>query len=258
MLPVALRRPATLRAVPLLVDFANIELISSAISMGASDSLESEDFSLNVRTRVKICGITRPEDADAAEQAGADAIGLVFYAPSPRNVTVEQAARIARRVPAFVTVVGVFVDPSADFLAGVLERVPLDLLQFHGREPPRDCASAGRPYMKALRVGPEVDLAAEAARYPHSRAILVDSYVPGVVGGTGQIFPWERVRAVRDRPIVLAGGLALDNVAKAIRAVRPFGVDASSSVESSKGIKDADAIRELVRIVRAADATLQT
>ncbi|OEC33187.1 phosphoribosylanthranilate isomerase [Pseudomonas cuatrocienegasensis] len=202
--------------------------------------------------RSKICGITRIEDALAAAQAGADAIGLVFYAKSPRAVTVAQAQAIIAALPPFVTTVGLFVDATHRELSDILAAVPLDLLQFHGDETPETCARYARPYLKALRVKPGDDLAAAMARYADAAGILLDTYVEGVPGGTGEAFDWSLVPRDSARPIILAGGLDAANVAVAIAQVRPYGVDVSGGVELSKGIKDAEKIRAFVRAVRSA------
>lgn len=203
-----------------------------------------------MRVRSKICGITRVEDALAAVEAGADAIGLVFYAKSPRAVSVEQAAEIVQALPPFVTSVGLFVNMPREQLLAVLQQVPLDLLQFHGDESPAECEGYGRPYIKALRVRPGEDLAAAMAPYAGARGILLDTFVEGVPGGTGAAFDWSLVPQGVAKPIILAGGLEAHNVAAAIRQVRPYAVDVSGGVEASKGIKDAGKIRAFVKSVR--------
>lgn len=202
--------------------------------------------------RSKICGITRIEDALAAVEAGADAIGLVFYGKSPRAVSIEQAAAILQALPPFVTSVGLFVDMPRDELQQLLQRLPLDLLQFHGDESPADCEGHGRPYIKALRVRPGEDVAAAMAPYAGAQGVLLDTFVEGVPGGTGASFDWSLVPENVAKPIILAGGLDADNVATAIRQVRPYAVDVSGGVEASKGIKDAGKIRAFVRAVRDA------
>ncbi len=202
--------------------------------------------------RSKICGITRIEDALAAVAAGADAIGLVFYGKSPRAVGVEQAAAIVQALPPFVTTVGLFVDMPRDQLQQLLQRLPLDLLQFHGDESPADCEGHGRPYIKALRVRPGEDVAAAMAPYSGARGILLDTFVEGVPGGTGASFDWSLVPENAAKPIILAGGLDAGNVAAAIRQVRPYALDVSGGVEASKGIKDAGKIRAFVQAVRDA------
>ena len=202
--------------------------------------------------RSKICGITRIEDALAAVEAGADAIGLVFYGKSPRAVSIEQAAAILQALPPFVTSVGLFVDMPRDELQQLLQRLPLDLLQFHGDESPADCEGHGRPYIKALRIRPGEDVAAAMAPYAGAQGILLDTFVEGVPGGTGASFDWSLVPEDAAKPIILSGGLDSDNVATAIRQVRPHAVDVSGGVEASKGIKDAGKIRAFVRAVRDA------
>ncbi|WP_374439606.1 phosphoribosylanthranilate isomerase [Pseudomonas panipatensis] len=203
--------------------------------------------------RIKICGITRVEDALAAAEAGADAIGLVFYAKSPRAVSVQQARAIVAALPPFVTSVGLFVDASRCELGEILDAVPLDMLQFHGNETAEACSGYHRPYLKALRVKPGDDIAARAAEYPGAAGILLDTYVEGVPGGTGAAFDWSLIPHDLRRPLVLAGGLHAGNVRQAIRQVRPYAVDVSGGVEASKGIKDAEKIRAFIRQCRAAD-----
>jgi len=207
-----------------------------------------------MRTRVKICGITRSEDAAAAAALGADAIGLVFYDGSPRRVEIGRAAEIAADLPLFVQAVGLFVDAGAAEIAAVLGQVRVDILQFHGDEPPADCRRFGLPYIKAVRMRPGIDVRAEAERYHDARALLLDAYRPGVAGGTGMTFPWSEVPARPGVHILLAGGLTPDNVAQAIRAVRPYGVDVSGGVEAAKGIKDAARMAAFFEAVRRADA----
>ncbi|MFJ9992648.1 phosphoribosylanthranilate isomerase [Pseudomonas putida] len=204
----------------------------------------------NVRT--KICGITRIEDALAAVEAGADAIGFVFYAKSPRAVDVRQARAIIEQLPPFVTTVGLFVNASRCELNETLEVVPLDLLQFHGDETPADCEGYHRPWIKALRVRPGDDLEAACQQYAGARGILLDTYVAGVPGGTGEAFDWSLVPARLSKPIILAGGLSADNVGQAIAQVSPYAVDVSGGVEQAKGIKDAGKIEAFMRAVRAA------
>lgn len=204
-----------------------------------------------MRTRIKICGITRPEDAQAAVRLGADAIGLVFYSASPRAVTIEQAQAIVAALPPFVTTVGLFVDAPLEQVSTTLQGVPLGLLQFHGHETPDDCAAFGRPYIKAVRMRPEVDLAAEALRYSTAQGLLLDTYQPGTPGGTGTAFDWGRVPAGLAKPVILAGGLTPQNVATAVRSVRPYAVDVSGGVEQAKGIKDAEKIAAFIREVNS-------
>ena len=204
----------------------------------------------NVRS--KICGITRIEDALAAAEAGADAIGFVFYAKSPRAVDVRQARAIIAELPPFVTTVGLFVNASRCELNEILEVVALDLLQFHGDETPQDCEGYHRPWIKALRVRPGDDLEAACQLYAGSRGILLDTYVAGVPGGTGEAFDWSLVPAHLSKPIILAGGLSADNVGQAIAQVRPYAVDVSGGVEQAKGIKDAAKIEAFMQAVKQA------
>jgi phosphoribosylanthranilate isomerase len=193
-----------------------------------------------MRTRVKICGITRPEDGQYAAEVGADAIGLVFYASSPRAVNIETAQAICATLPPFVTKVGLFVNAKRDEIRRVLTEVPLDLLQFHGDEATADCEGFGRPYIKALRMAAGIDVLAELKAFPGAAGILLDSYQLGVPGGTGQTFEWSRVPAELAKAVILAGGLNPQNVAMAIEQVRPYAVDVSGGVEAVKGIKDRD------------------
>ncbi|MEH6566078.1 MAG: phosphoribosylanthranilate isomerase [Halopseudomonas sp.] len=200
--------------------------------------------------RIKICGITRVEDALAAAQAGADAIGLVFYSPSPRAVGPAQAAAIVAALPPFVTTVGLFVDAEPDYVREVLRQVPLDLLQFHGDEDAAYCDQFERPYLKAVRVRAGQDLAQVAAAWPKASGILLDSYKPGVPGGTGEVFDWALVPGKRPWNLVLAGGLSAANVALAINEVQPWAVDVSGGVESAKGIKDIEKINAFIQEVK--------
>lgn len=206
-----------------------------------------------MRTRVKICGITRPADAIDAVQAGVDAIGLVFYPPSPRYVETDQAKAIVAQLPAFVTSVALFVNAEADFIKHVVNSVGIDLIQFHGDECPDYCASHGRPWIKALRMKPDLDLQKKAGEYEQARGILLDAYRPGVPGGTGERFDWDRVPASLAPRTILAGGLAPGNVTEAIKLVRPFAVDVSGGVEKEKGIKDRDKMNQFLRGVRLAE-----
>ena len=200
--------------------------------------------------RVKICGITRVEDALAAAAAGADAIGLVFYAKSPRAVDIEQARAILAALPPFVTSVGLFVDAERSELERILASVPLDLLQFHGDESVQQCEAFGRPYIKALRVKAGDDIAAQVARYPSAQGILLDAYVEGVPGGTGEAFDWSLIPQTLSKPLILAGGLRPDNVAEAVSRVRPYAVDVSGGVEASKGVKDVEKVGAFIRAAR--------
>lgn len=196
--------------------------------------------------RVKICGITRSEDMHAACNAGADALGFVFYAKSPRNLEIAQAAELVRAMPPFVQSVGLFVNAEAEFVHSVLKAVPLDLLQFHGDESPEYCCQFGRPYLKAVRVRPGIDLLKYALDFADARALLLDAYVPGVPGGTGERFDWSLIPASLPKSIVLSGGLNPDNVAEAASAVSPWAVDVSSGVEAAPGIKDADKLTAFI------------
>lgn len=202
--------------------------------------------------RSKICGITRVEDALVAAEAGADAIGLVFYPKSPRAVSVQQARTIIAALPPFVTTVGLFVNASRCELGEILDAVPLDMLQFHGDERPADCEGYHRPYIKALRVKPGDDVAAQIEPYANASGILLDTFVAGVPGGTGLAFDWSLVPRHLDRPIILAGGLTPENVHSAIEQTQPYAVDVSGGVEARHGIKDADKIRAFMRAVKGA------
>ena len=204
-------------------------------------------------TRTKICGITRVEDALYAARAGADAIGLVFYVRSPRNVDMALAAEIAAALPPFVTRVALFVNPAAVEVETVLRQVRPDVLQFHGEEPPEFCRSFGAPYLKAARVRPGVDLLQFAASYADAQGLLLDAWSEGAHGGTGERFDWALIPPRLPRPVILAGGLTAANVGQAIRTVRPWAVDVSSGVEASKGIKDAARIAAFMKEVRIAD-----
>jgi phosphoribosylanthranilate isomerase len=205
------------------------------------------------RTRIKICGITRVDDALAAAAAGADAIGLVFYANSPRAVEIEQAAAICAALPPFITTVGLFVNASAETVNTVLRRVPLAALQFHGDETPAYCGQFARSYLKALRMQDDLDVMAAARDFSGASALLLDTYRAGVAGGTGEVFDWQRVPPQLAPRIVLAGGLNADNVARAVAQVRPYAVDVSGGVESAPGIKDVSRIHSFVAAVRRAD-----
>jgi phosphoribosylanthranilate isomerase len=207
-------------------------------------------------TRIKICGITREQDLQAAVLAGADALGFVFYAKSPRNIELSQAVELLRTLPPFVTSVGLFVDPSEEMVREILAQVPLDVLQFHGDETPEFCRQFGRPYLKAIRVKVGVDLVECAARYADAQGLLLDAYVEGVQGGTGESFDWKLIPKELASRVVLSGGLHPRNVAEAVRAVRPYAVDVSSGVEASKGIKDAAKIAAFIKEVKNVDIQL--
>ncbi len=208
---------------------------------------------MNPRTRVKICGITRPDDGIEAARLGVDAIGLVFYEKSPRNVTVEQAKTICDALPGFVTVVSLFLNAQKDQIEQVLDEVPIDLIQFHGTETAEFCGSFSRPYIKALGVAGAQNLEDQMQQYHHAKGVLLDSHATGEAGGTGETFDWESVPAGLTRSIILAGGLKPDNVAQAIEQVRPFGVDLSSGVETKPGIKDAALMAQLMKEVKRVD-----
>lgn len=197
------------------------------------------------RTRVKICGITRPQDVQAAVAAGADALGFVFAAGSPRVLTAELAAELARQVPAFVSRVGLFLDQDFAAVSRVLDRVPLSLLQFHGRERADFCRSFGRPYIKALGMASAPELDAAQREYRDAAALLLDSHRAGESGGTGRTFDWSGI-PVLGLPLVLAGGLTPENVREAVRRVRPWAVDVSSGVEDAPGVKNAERIRKFI------------
>lgn len=198
-------------------------------------------------TRVKICGITRLNDALDAAELGADAIGFVFYDKSPRNVDVAQAAAIVDALPPFLCTVGLFVNPSIIEVNAVLSQVKLDLLQFHGDEDDAFCAGFSRPYIKAIRMADDIDLAKEIEKFPRARGILLDAYDPQRYGGTGQTFEWSRVPGSLSKPIIVAGGLTSENVSSAIASMRPWAVDVSGGVEQSKGIKQRSLIEAFIR-----------
>lgn len=202
---------------------------------------------------VKICGVTRLPDALTAARFGAHAVGFVFYSGSPRNIAPEQAADIARRLPPFITTVGLFVDADEPAVTRVIKQVPLGLLQFHGDETPEFCSGFGIPYIKAVRVKPGIDLVQYARLYSAARGLLLDAYVETGRGGTGTIFDWGLIPHQLPLPLVLSGGLNAGNVAAAVRRVRPVAVDVSSGVESAPGIKDEHKIAAFIRSVRNAD-----
>jgi phosphoribosylanthranilate isomerase len=206
------------------------------------------------RTRVKICGITRVEDALNAVQAGADAIGLVFYAPSPRAVSILQAQAIVAAMPPFVSVVGLFVNATITEIQSILAKVRLDMIQFHGDETPQDCEQTctkiNLPYYKAIRVKPESNLLQYAIDFKAAKALLLDTYSEQVYGGTGHVFDWNLIPNNLPKPIILAGGLHASNVAVAINQVQPYAVDVSGGVELSKGVKDAEKIAAFMQVVK--------
>jgi phosphoribosylanthranilate isomerase len=200
-------------------------------------------------TRVKICGITRVEDALNAVNAGADAIGLVFYAPSPRAVTIAQAQAIVTALPPFVSVVGLFVNASQAEIESVLSQVRLDILQFHGDETPADCARIKMPYFKAIRVKSDTNLLQYCIDFKDAKALLLDAFSDAAYGGTGQQFDWNLIPKNLTKPVILAGGLTAENVAHAIQQVQPYAVDVSGGVESAKGIKDAAKIADFMQVI---------
>ncbi len=202
--------------------------------------------------RIKICGLTRASDLQYAVDAGVDALGLVFYPPSPRYVDLATAAHLASKVPPFVTIVGLFVDADPDQVRATLAAVPIHVLQLHGGEDDAYCRQFDRPYVKAARVRPGMDLLQYAASFPSAQAILLDAFVNGY-GGGGKVFDWSLVPASLGKPVILSGGLDSRNVGTAVRRVRPAAVDVSSGVEASKGIKDAAKVRAFVAAVRAAE-----
>jgi phosphoribosylanthranilate isomerase len=206
------------------------------------------------RTRIKICGLKDPAHAKVAAQAGADAIGLVFYPPSPRYVKAEEAAKVAAALPPFVQAVGLFVNEKESAIREILRRVPLDLLQFQGDEPPEFCAAFGKPFVRAVRMEEGVDLVEYAHRFSSARALLLDAHVAGEKGGTGATFDWARVPRDAPLPLILSGGLTAQNVGRAVREVRPWAVDVSSGVEASRGVKDPALIVEFIRSVQREDA----
>ena len=210
---------------------------------------------VHVRTRIKICGITREADLAAAVEAGADAVGFVFYPQSPRFVSAERAAELARRLPPFVTPVGLFVNAAEDEIKLACEAVPQLLLQFHGDESPARCDAARRPYIRAARMAPGFDLITFASHFASARALLLDAFVEGY-GGGGKVFDWSQIPSSVPHPVVLSGGLNPANVIDGIFQVRPWAVDVSSGVEVAKGIKDSDAIRRFCEAVREADARI--
>jgi phosphoribosylanthranilate isomerase len=204
-----------------------------------------------MRTRTKICGITRIEDALLATKHGADAIGLVFYPPSPRHVTIEQAVAITKTLPPFISVVALFVNPTETEVNKVLSQARVDLLQFHGDESEAECVKYGLPYLKAIRVKEGTNLLQYAQTYSSAKALLLDAYSDSAFGGTGQTFDWSLIPKSIPLPIILAGGLTTENVAGAIEQVHPYAVDVSGGVEQSKGIKDAARIAAFMAKIKA-------
>ncbi len=207
---------------------------------------------MNPRVRIKICGITNLEVAQAAVHAGADALGFVFYEKSPRYITLEQAHTIIQQLPPFVSKVGLFVNASAAEIRAVLDRVPIDILQFHGQESEADCQQWNKPYIKAMGVRSPEHLAAELCRYPSAAALLLDAYAEVLMGGTGQAFNWHWFPSGVRQPLILAGGLTPENVVEGILQTRPYAVDVSSGVESHRGVKDIARIQSFIKNVRTA------
>ncbi len=212
-----------------------------------------------MRTRAKICGITRPQDIQSAVDAGADAIGLVFFPPSPRHVTIEQAQQLTSIIPPYVQIVGLFVNASAEDIQQVLEQIPLDVLQLHGDESPEQCQSIAaqckRRWYKAIQVKPGLDVVAEIQRYQTvgASAILLDAWHPELKGGTGHSFDWSKFPKL-DIPLILAGGLTPENIEEAIHTTQAFAVDVSGGVESAKGIKDQQRIERFMQGVQRGSA----
>jgi phosphoribosylanthranilate isomerase len=201
---------------------------------------------MSIRTRVKVCGITRLQDVRAVSQAGADAIGLVFYPSSPRSVSVEQAVELVEAFPAFVTSTALFVNPSVDLVNQVIDQVKVDLLQFHGDESADFCRQFSRPYIKAIAMKASTDLTQLALEYHDAKGLLLDTYKPGVPGGTGEVFNWQWVPNDFCMPLILAGGLNAGNVADAIAKTRVWAVDVSGGVEADKGIKSAEKVQQFI------------
>lgn len=207
-----------------------------------------------MRTRIKICGITRPEDGLVAAQLGADAVGLVFYPSSPRAVSIEQAQAVVAALPPFVSVVGLFVDAEEAAIRDVLGAVSIDVLQFHGDECPAECGIYNRPYIKAVAMREGLNVAAYADTYPDAAGILLDTYHKDVKGGSGESFDWSRFPTDIKKPLILAGGLMPDNVVEAVARTHPYAVDVSSGVEVNKGIKDPEKMANFIRGVQRVDA----
>lgn len=205
-----------------------------------------------LKTRIKICGITHPDDALMALEAGAHALGLVFYPPSPRAVTLAQAKSVAEATGPFATLVGLFVNAADHDIEQVLDQAPLQLLQFHGDERAEQCERFGLPYIKAIRMRDDLDLPAVMAEHPKASGFLLDAYRKGVPGGTGERFDWRRVPRDAGRPIVLAGGLTPDNIATAVATTQPYAVDVSGGVERAPGRKDANKVNQFIQNIHNA------
>lgn len=208
---------------------------------------------MNLRTRVKICGITRIEDGIQAAQLGVDAIGLVFYAKSPRNIDTQLAQAICNALPGFVSTVALFLNPDKTLVQRVIDEVPVDILQFHGTEPAEFCAAFSKPYIKALGIAGVEDVNALVEQYSSARSLLLDSHSAGKAGGTGEAFDWNRIPFDLRQKIILAGGLNPDNIAQAVRQVQPYAVDLSSGVESAPGIKNRELMMHLMQQIKSID-----
>jgi len=206
-----------------------------------------------MRTRVKICGFTRVEDAVYAAQLGVDAIGLVFYPPSPRHVEIEQAIKIVNALPAFTSVVALFVDEQEARIREVLARVPIDCIQFHGDEHAKDCRIYGKRYIKAVRMQDGIDIGALAHHYRDAAGLLLDAFHPGARGGTGSQFDWGLIPKKCSLPVILAGGLDETNAKQAVESVRPYAVDVSSGVEATKGVKNSLKMAAFIQQVNEGD-----
>lgn len=211
-------------------------------------------LSATMRYRIKICGITEPEHARIAAQAGADALGLVFYARSRRAMNLDQAARVIRAIPPFVATVGLFVDPRPEEVVAVLDGLRLDYLQFHGAEDAAFCSGFGVPYLKAIAMGGGEDPRPEMDAHPDARGFLLDSHAQGTIGGSGRHFDWGSIPGPLSRPWLLAGGLGPGNVGAALARTRPYGVDVSSGVESAPGLKDPELIQQFIKAVRQVES----
>lgn len=207
----------------------------------------------DLRTRIKVCGITRAEDAHAAIACGVDALGFVFVQESPRYCAPHKAVEIINSLPPFVTVVALFMNNAPEEIQSVLREQRFDLLQFHGDEGPENCARYALPYIKAIPMGGQTDIHAYAKSHARARGFLLDSHAPGAAGGSGQVFDWKRIPGDFEKPVILAGGLNPENVARAICEAKPFAVDVSSGVERAKGIKDANKIAAFVKAVQEGD-----
>jgi phosphoribosylanthranilate isomerase len=248
------------RNVDMGAEFSQSSILNPRSSVFARSSIP--DPRSSVVTRVKICGITREQDALAVAASGADAIGFVFYQKSPRHVSIEQAARLVAVLPPFVTTVGLFVNASAEFVREVLASVSLDVLQFHGDESAQFCEQFGKPYLKAIRVKPGADLLQCATNYAAAQGLLLDAYVEGIPGGTGAVFEWSLIpEALRPR-IILSGGLDERNVAAAIMQVSPYAVDVSSGVEAcgdtKQGVSTLKGVKDAVKIARFMHEVMRT